>query len=333
MKAWRCAVCGYVHRGDEPPAECPVCGAPREEFELYEEAAARQEQPVADGGKGRVIVLGGGIAGLSAVESLRQARPEQEIILLSREKGLPYYRLNLTRYLAGEISTGQLPIHPASWYASKQVELLDDAEADELDLEQMLVRLTDGRDFDFDTLILTAGAQPFVPPVPGAALSGVTTLRTQDDADMILQAIQAGARCVVVGGGILGLETAGAIARRGGHVMLLESHEWLMPRQLNRRAGELLAGQIEKIGIELVTRAQTDQILGRDKVEKIQLKNGASLSAELVVLATGVRPNSHLARQAGLDVEQGVVVDDYLLTSHPKILAAGDIAQHRAQRP
>ncbi len=371
-KAWRCSACGYIHRGDGPPEECPVCGAPKAEFEPYEDtvagapaasvrrwrclnctyvhagdrppeactvcgAHADRFEPLpeavmpAEGGTavGRVVILGGGIAGISAIESLRQAAPRAEIALVTRETGLPYYRLNLTRFLAGEIGADDLPIHPRSWYDDQRVELLAGVEAADLALGDSVVVLADGKRLPFDRLILTAGAHPFVPPFSGTQLEGVTALRTQADADRILAAVQSEASCVVVGGGILGLETAGGIARRGARVTLLESHEWLMPRQLNRRAGELLATWIMQIGIELRTQAVTEELFGQKHVTGIRLKSGDSLPADLVILAAGVRPNSHLARRSGLEVGQGVIVDDHLWTSRPNILAAGDIAEHR----
>jgi len=323
---WRCLNCTCMHAGDRPPDACPVCGAPADR---YEPLAASETQAAGGATVRRVVVLGGGIAGISAVESLRQSAPEAEIALLTREEGLPYYRLNLTRYLAGEIGAEELPIHPRSWYDDQRVEWIAGVEAAELMPGDSVVVLADGRRVSFDRLILTAGAHPFVPPFPGTQLEGVTVLRTQADAEHILQAVRSGASCVVVGGGILGLEAAGGIARRGGKVTLLESHEWLMPRQLNRRAGGLLADWLAKIGIGLRTQAVTEGLLGHKRVTGVRLKDGSSIPADLVILAAGVRPNSHLACRAGLAVGQGVIVDDHLWTSHPGILAAGDIAEHR----
>ncbi len=121
-QAWRCTVCGYVHRGAEPPLQCPVCGAPRELFEPWNEPASEEHPTLSQGERGataaalRVVIVGAGIAGVAAAESLRSAAPEAEITLVSKEAELPYYRLNLTRYLAGQLDPRALPIHPASWY-------------------------------------------------------------------------------------------------------------------------------------------------------------------------------------------------------------------------
>jgi len=325
-RQWRCLNCNYVHAGPEPPAECPVCGAPADRFE----PVAIESHEAATAGRGtHVVVLGAGIAGISAVESLRQAAPEAEITLVSKEVDLPYYRLNLTRLLAGEIDETALPIHPASWYEENRVRLVLGDEARSLQLDDLAVDLRSGKTLSFERIILTVGAHPFVPPFPGAQREGVSSLRTIADARRILASPLDGMRCVCIGGGLLGLEAAGALARRGADVTLLEGHEWLMPRQLNRRAGEILGSHIGGIGIHLRTQARTDSIVGDERVAGVQLTDGATVPADLVLIATGVRPNSHLARRTGLDVNKGVVVDNHLSGSHPCVLAAGDVAEHR----
>jgi nitrite reductase (NADH) large subunit len=326
VAGWRCLICKYVHAGAEPPDVCPVCGAPADRFEPLAEVAER----AAEAGRAtKVVVIGAGIAGIAAVESLREASAAADITLIAKEPELPYYRLNLTRYLLGEIKAEDLPIHPEGWYAEQNVRLLLGAEVAAVKLEEQVVELGDGENLPFERLLLAAGAHPFVPPFPGAGREGVTTLRTVRDADRILEASRDGARCVCIGGGILGLETAAALARRGADVTLLEGHGWLLPRQLNERAGELLAEHAAGLGITLRKKARTREILGDDRVRGVLLDDGARIPADLVVIATGIRSNTALARRAGLDVDQGVVVDDALKTSHPHVFAAGDVAEHR----
>ncbi len=137
------------------------------------------------------------------------------ITLISNEIHLPYYRLNLTRYLAGEISADHLSLHPDIWYNIENIRLLQGIEARALDLEKKELSLSDGSQIPFDRLVLTTGSHPFIPPFPGASRKNVTTLRTRQDADFILDACQRNPKCVCIGGGLLGLETAGALARRG----------------------------------------------------------------------------------------------------------------------
>lgn len=246
-KQWRCLICLYMHEGDAPPNECPVCGAPASRFE--------EVRPPSNGQKatrvGHVVVLGAGIAGISAVEAIRKASPQTRITLISRECDLPYYRLNLTRYLAGEIDDSALPIHPADWYDANGVEMLCGAEAGEIRLDERAVVLDNGKRLGYDKLILTAGAHPFVPPIPGGHREGVRTVRSWQDARWILSRLQPGMKCVCIGGGVLGVETAGALAKRGADVTLLEGFAWLMPRQLNRAAGRRLAEHVERAGVRL----------------------------------------------------------------------------------
>ena len=322
---WRCLNCSYVHTGSTPPAECPVCGAPKDRFEpLVAEAG-----PAGAGKAVKAVVVGAGIAGISAVESLRRFSPDAEITLISKEADLPYYRLNLTRYLAGEVAEDELAIHPASWYVENRVELLLGKEVDSLSPEEKTATLRGGESVPFEKLVLAIGSHPYVPPLPGARREGATSLRSIDDAKRILQHVRAGAACVVIGGGVLGLETAGALARRGAAVTLLESHRWLMPRQLNEEAGGLLRRHVTSMGIGLRTEARSAEIVGDERVAGVLLEDGETVAGDVVIVATGVRSNSYLARRARLQVNQGVVVGPGLACSHPNVLAAGDVAEYR----
>jgi nitrite reductase (NADH) large subunit len=322
-RRWRCAVCGYVHEGSEPPDFCPVCGAPQSEFEPLSEAS-----PVpASATRLHVVIAGAGAAGLAAAEAARRAAPDSRITLLSRETELPYYRLNLTRYLAGEITRAELPVHPLGWYQEQRVDLRMGVEVEKLDLDGRVGVLRGGERLSFDRLVLASGAHPFVPPIPGAEQAGVMTLRTVEDADRLL--VAGGARCVCVGGGLLGLETAAALARVGADVTVLEGFGHLMPSQLDPRAGALLASHLGAIGVKVRTAVQVKELRGNGRVAAVALMDGAELDADLVVLATGVRPNTFLAIEAGLDVNKGVVVDDRLRTSHPDVYAAGDVAEYQ----
>ena len=278
-----------------------------------------------------MVVVGAGIAAVAAVESLRAASPAAEITVVSKEAELPYYRLNLTRYLAGEIGEADLPLHPAAWYEERKVRLLLGAEATAIRLEDHVVELHGGETLPFDKLLLAARAHPLIPPFPGTDRAGVTSLRTIADARRILAACRGGGRCVCIGGGILGLETAGALARQGADVTLLEGHGWLLPRQLNPRAGAVLNRYVAAAGVELRHKAVTRELVGDDRVRGVLLEDGEVIAADLVVIATGIRSNSHLARRAGLETNQGVVVNNFLAASHPDVFAAGDVAEHHGQ--
>jgi len=324
--AWQCLVCGYVHEGPEPPESCPLCGALPDDFKPVT-PEARQADTSA--WTGTAVILGGGIAGVSAAEALRDTAPDATIILVSKEPGLPYYRLNLTRYLAGDVEQDALSIHKQSWYEENNVQLLDGAEATALDLDNYRVAIGHGEPIPFDRLILTCGSHPFIPPIAGATREGVSPLRTLEQADQVLAQIKPGMKCVCIGGGILGLETAGGLARRGIDVTVMENFAWLLPRQLNQTAARHLQEHAEQLGLAFQTNALTKQIIGDERARGVMLEDGRVFDADLVVVATGIRPNSYLARQAGLRVDKGIIVDSLLRTSHDAVFAAGDVAEYQ----
>ncbi len=327
--AWRCLVCEYLHETDQPPAECPVCGAPARQFEAVSEPATGSSREVVGDAPRRLLVIGGGVAGLAAAEAFEETVGNAEITIVSEEPGLPYYRLNLTRYLAGEIGADSLPVHSREWYLKHHIKYLDNQSVVALEPRQKLVRLSDHTEIEYDRLLLCTGSHPYVPPLPGIQWPRVKSLRTMADAEFILEQARAGAATVVVGGGVLGIETAGALARQGATATLLESHQWLMPRQLNQAAAARLRKHLEAQGVKMLENARTRELKGDTQgVREVILQSGQSVAADLVILATGVRPNTALARKAGLEVETGIVVDNHLRTSDPDIFAAGDAVEH-----
>ena len=318
---WRCLVCGYIHEGAAPPDECPICGAGRESFESIREMS---RVTTSAGATKRIVVIGGGIAAVSAAEAARRASDAAQITVISREPELPYYRLNLTRYLAGEIGDGELSIHPSSWYAERQIEVLTGAEVKSVSVDSKSVAIRGDKTIAYDRLVFATGAHAFQPPVPGSDRENVVTLRTVENARRLVEALRPGLNCVCIGGGILGLETAGALARRGANVTLLEGHSYLMPRQLCRRAGEIMKDFVTRIGIHLKTESRVKEI----HETGVLLEDGQRVVADWILFTAGVRSNSYLARQAGLTVNIGVVVDNFLQSTHSDIFAAGDAAEH-----
>jgi nitrite reductase (NADH) large subunit len=229
-KTWRCSICGYIHYGDVPPGICPICDAKAEDFKEIQVAVRPSRR---DPGRERVVIIGAGIAGVSAAESVREHAPQAEIILLSKEKELPYWRLNLTRLLAGEFQEKNLPLHSEEWYVERNIKLRRGVSATRLLLTEKAVEMEGGDQIQFDRLIVATGAHPFVPPIPGADLDHVYTVHKAEDVRAVLGQVSDGTRVVCIGGGILGLETAGALAKQNAKVTVLESFDYLMPVQLN----------------------------------------------------------------------------------------------------
>lgn len=338
IKTWQCSVCGYVHKGDAPPRQCPVCGV---DEDLFSEMASVAAPAAAHGApsliaecdtcadfRGAILIVGAGVAGIEAAGSARETAPGARIAVVSKEAGKPYLRLNLTRFLAGEVDEPSLAMKPPSWFAESRIELAH-GDVVELGLADRRALLRDGRALPWDRLVLASGAHPFVPPFPGATRRGVHVLRTLADAHAILARAGTGTRVVCVGGGLLGLEAAGALSRRGAKVTVLEGWGWLLPRQLPERAGLLLAEALGATGIRVVHGAKVKEISGDEDAHGVVLEGGEEHPAELVLLATGVRPNSYLARRGGIKVDSGAVVDDGMRTSHAGVFAAGDAAEHR----
>jgi nitrite reductase (NADH) large subunit len=276
----------------------------------------------------KIVVIGSGIAGISAAQSIRAASADAEIIVVSQEAELPYYRLNLTRYLAGEIDKEKLLIHPESWYRDNRIQLRLNTEVVEIDPVGLSLRLRDGGRIEYDELIIANGAQPIVPPIPGSSLKNVFCLRTLEDVEKIIAMARPGVRCVCIGGGTLGLETAGAFCRQGCVVTLLESMNWLLPRQLNQEAAQRLQRHAEALGIRFILGSRNIEIVGDERVQSVRAEGQDELPADMVVIAAGVKANSDIARRAELNVNRGVVVDDRMMSSHQHIFAAGDVCEH-----
>lgn len=323
---WRCLNCDFIHDGDAPPDNCPLCGVGPDQFEAVEQ---KELKAVEQSMTGHIVIIGGGIAGLSAAEAARNSAPEAKVTLVTLEPVLPYYRLNLTRYLAGEITLDDLPVHSESWYSEHDITVLTGTEVASIDRASKKAMLKGGRVLEYDKLVLAMGAHPSVPPVAGAHRKKIMTLRTCRDAEEILEHCSENAQYVIIGGGVLGLETAAALSRRKAKVTLIEGFDWLLPRQLNRAAGICLAGEAEALGISLVCGGRIKELDGDDTVRSVILESGEIIPADVVIIAAGVRSNSYIARLAGLEVNGGIVVDQHLQTSDPDIYAAGDLAEHQ----
>jgi nitrite reductase (NADH) large subunit len=329
--AWLCTVCGYLHYGPEPPHECPQCGAGRGQFKPTTAPSPASADVAAETAVHRYVIVGAGIAGVSAAEAIRKSDPDATIILLSSESELPYFRMNLTRYLAGELDSSKLSLHPMVWYGENRINLQLNTTVTDLLPDEKILILSDERKIPYDTSILATGASPFVPPFPGTKLEGVQTLRTLHDANAILAVCSNPIRVVCIGGGLLGLEVASAIARRGATVTVVESLAWLLPRQLDQPASWILQKKIEAMGFSVFIGARTQALVGETHVRGVQFEDGRLLPADLVVISAGVSANLELARKAGLLVNKGILVDEHMRTSHADIYAAGDDTEHHGR--
>lgn len=330
---WRCAVCFYVAENcNTPPANCPLCGVDATNFQGLTQIETAAKDRACGSNKIKILIIGAGIAGVSAAEAARETSENAEITIISNELQIPYYRLNLTRYLAGEINRDALPIHPKTWYEDNNISLILGVKVENLNVELQQVHLSNSETLFYDRLIISAGSHPNIPSITGIDLNGVFSLRTTEDAEKILHLAKKNVKCVCIGGGVLGIEIAAALARRKADVTLLESHAWLMPRQLNVNASNYLERHICSLGVKILKNARTKTLNGKESnLTKIDLNDDRSVEADLAVLAIGVRPNTALARKTGISVNNGIIVNNRMSTSITNIYAAGDAAEHNGQ--
>ena len=281
----------------------------------------------------KLVVVGNGMAAGRAIERLIEAEPgAYDITIFNAEPRVNYDRIMLSPVLSGEKAYEDILIHDDAWYEINKVNLIKNCKVTEIDRNAKTVTGADGTVADYDKLLIATGSYPFIIPVPGHDLDGVLAYRDLDDVEnMIKAAKKPGSRAVVIGGGLLGLEAAYGLKMQGMEVTVLHLMPTLMERQLDEAAGYLLEKAITQRGINIITRANTKAILGVDSVQSVQLDDGRIIPADIVVMAVGIKPNMHLADDAGLETGRGVLVNDNMVTSDPDILSVGECVEHRGQ--
>ena len=275
-----------------------------------------------------LIVIGNGMAAARLVEELaRRALGRYAIAVIGEEPRLAYNRVLLSALLADEVAFSDIELKPAQWWRDRGVTLRYGMRASAIDPTARNVTLANGTRLPFSKLVLAIGSQPIKLAMPGMDLPGVLTFRDVEDVNTI--AAKKGARVVVIGGGLLGLEAAYGLAKARAQVTVVHLMDRLMERQLDHRAAAMLKRAVEAKGIAVRLEAQTARIVGDTRVEGVALTDGTVISADAVVVAAGIRPNVEIARAAGLSVNRGIVVDDNLETNLPGIHAIGECAEHR----
>ena len=273
------------------------------------------------------VIVGGGVAGVTAAQAIVRADPAAEVHLFGAEP-YPYYRRpRLWEFIAGQVEPDALAFRPADWYAGQGIHLHLGERVDSFDPTAHRMTLSDGSTVEYDRLLLATGARPFVPPCEGTDKAGVFTLRTLDDARAIREYARTVSTAAVVGGGLLGLETARALHTAGLAVTVVEFASHLLPRQLDGEGAGVLRTLLEAQGLQILTNGATVAVRGEERATGIQLEDGRQVPGGLVLFSTGIRSNVALAREAGLVVERGVVVDEHLQTSAADVFAAGDVAE------
>ena len=277
-----------------------------------------------------ITIVGNSAAAVGAIEAIRELDRDTEIQVVTAEGPAIYSRPLISHYVGGEIDQGRLAYRPPSFYEAHNVQALFEEPVTAIDRAGHTITTDKGRVLAYDQLLLAVGGSPIVPPMPGLELEGVVTFATLGDAEAIDRLIGAGrvSHAVVVGGGMIGIKATDALLKRGVRVTMVELAPRILIRALDEQGATMVTELFEGAGVRVLTENTVAEIVPQDgRVAGVVLQDGQRLDCDLLVFGIGVRPNVALAREAGLDVDRGVVVDRAMRTSDPSIYAAGDVAE------
>ncbi len=322
----RMACCARAVSGSVTVALTPSPGGP---------AGASQRPASYDRSLTSVVVIGNGIAGVTAADFLRRGHPDCEIHLVGSEAHVLYNRMGIYRLVYGRSAMKGLYLLAESWYDEHRISAWLNTVVTGIDLPARRVRLGTGDLLCYDRLIFAMGSSSAPPAIEGFGMPGSFVMREAADAMAIRSYVQqhGARRAIVAGGGPLGLEGACALRELGLHVTVVERGQRLLPRQFGARCGELVRAHVGELGIEVRLGAEAAALRGRERTSALVLRDGTSLRCDIFLAAIGIRPNGDLAAAAGIAVNRGVLVDDHMETSVPGVFAAGDVAEHNGQIP
>ena len=279
----------------------------------------------------RYVIVGCGVAGNAAAETIRKLDPESEIRMFTKEGHFYYYRPALPEYLAGEKEIRNFTLHDGAWYEKNRIQVHLSTDIVRIDPGTRTLTTGNGSSFVYDKLLLATGGNASRPAVKGGDREGVFALRTLDDADAILKRAERAKTAALIGGGLLGLEAANGLRKRGLKVTVVERNSRMLPRQMDSEGARLLQQKLEEMGFAFVLSERTREIMGSDGKLSVLFESGNVLETDMVLFSAGVEPELTLARQIGLPIGRGVKVDDRLQTGVEDIFAAGDAIEHRGR--
>ncbi len=279
--------------------------------------------------KQKLVVVGNGMAPGRVLDRLLETDPDAfEITIFNAEKRVNYDRIMLSPVLSGEKKFEEIVIHGDAWYEQHGIALIKGRKVIAIDTKAKTVTAEGGMTANYDKLLIATGSVPFIIPVPGHQLPGVLTYRDLDDVHAMMVAAQQGKKnAVIIGGGLLGLEAAAGLKAQGMEPTVVHLMDTLMERQLDPTAGHMLQRELERRGIRVVTKANTKEIVGESSVTGVRLEDGTMIPADIVVMAVGIKPNAGLAKEAGLETNRGILVDNKMHTSDPDIMAVGECVE------
>ncbi|NHC40305.1 NAD(P)/FAD-dependent oxidoreductase [Bacillus sp. MM2020_1] len=278
----------------------------------------------------KLVMIGNGMAGVRTIEEILKVATEPfEITIFGQEPYPNYNRIKLSNILQGDTNFEEIIINPLDWYKENKIQLFTGEAIVNINVEEQRVVSNLGREVEYDELIVATGSKSFILPIPGADKIGVTGFRDINDCEMMIKSAQQYKKAVVIGGGLLGLEAARGLLNLGMKVDVIHLMPHLMERQLDPVASSLLKAELEAQGMNFLMEKETVEILGDERVTGLRFKDGSQVEADLVVMAIGIKSNIEVARNNGIYVNRGIVVNDFMETSVPHIYAVGECAEHR----
>lgn len=272
------------------------------------------------------VLIGNGIAALSAAENIRKNDVDAKITMISNESYLTYYRLKLSHLLGQEYELNSLLVRPEKWYHDNNISLRLNTKVEKIDAKNKTLVLSRGEEIGYDRLIVASGSSSLIPNVTGKDKKGVYAIRSLNDVESLNSFIRDKKKGIIVGGGLLGLEAAWTLKQSGYDITVVEFFPRLLPRQSDEEGSLILKEIIESKGIKLVLGAEVTEITGRN-VEGVRLKDGTYVEADFVIFSAGIKPNIDMVMDSGIKINRGIIVDEYMKTSTEDIYAAGDVAE------
>ncbi|MCK1993479.1 NAD(P)/FAD-dependent oxidoreductase [Peribacillus muralis] len=280
--------------------------------------------------KKKLVLIGNGMAGVRCIEEILKIKPDKfEVTVFGSEPHPNYDRIQLSNVLQGATTIDEMTINDWNWYKDNNITLFSGETVTNIDTTKHIIYSDTNREVGYDQLILATGSIPFILPIKGADKKGVTAFRNIEDCEKMIEYSKNRNKAAVIGGGLLGLEAARGLLNLGMQVDVIHLSQYLMDRQLDPTAGKMLQRELESQGMNFYLGKQTQEVLGEIDVKGLRFSDGEEISADLVVMAVGIKPNVAMARNCGIPVNRGIIVDDYMETRIPNIYAVGECAEHR----
>lgn len=274
------------------------------------------------------LIIGNGISGLSAAEEIRKEDQDGQILIVSDENRLTYWRTRLSELIEKDYTDEEILVKKEAWYKEKNIEVKLGTHIDKIDKENKKAITKDGEEFEYNKLLIATGSHAFVPPIKNADAEGVFAIRSSEDLKHFKDYLHDKKKLIIIGGGILGLEAANSISHLGIEITIVEACDYLLPKQLDRDLSQKLEKSLNDMGMKTLTCKFSEEILVKDgRVCGLKLKDGEEIEADAIMIQAGIRANIELAQNSGLATDRGILVGENLQIEGEDIYAAGDVAQ------